>query len=59
MNAIYTSIWIYSHDTRDPKKQLVAQNLIATLRPLAPQPLVHAPPAHKHFLQSRSLMVGR
>jgi predicted nucleic acid-binding protein len=35
MNAIDTNIWIYSHDTRDPKKQLEAQNLIATLRPLA------------------------
>lgn len=35
MNAIDTNIWIYSHDTRDPQKQLVAQNLIATLRPLA------------------------
>ena len=35
MNVIDTNIWIYSHDTRDPQKQLVAQNLISTLRPLS------------------------
>jgi predicted nucleic acid-binding protein len=35
MNAIDTNIWIYSHDTRDLSKQLVAQNLIGVLRPLA------------------------
>ena len=35
MNVIDTAIWIYSHDTRDPQKQLAAQNLIATLRPVS------------------------
>ena len=35
MNAIDTNIWVYSHDTRDPHKQAVAQQLIATTRPLA------------------------
>lgn len=34
MNAIDTNIWIYAHDTRDAHKQLVAQTLIATVRPL-------------------------
>src|SRR5262249_3259986 len=33
MNAIDTNIWIYSHDTRDPQKQLAAQQLLATARP--------------------------
>ena len=35
MNAINVNIWIYSHDVRDPDKQLLAQQLIATVRPLA------------------------
>jgi predicted nucleic acid-binding protein len=35
MNAIDTNVWIYSHDGRDPAKQLVAQELIASVRPLA------------------------
>jgi predicted nucleic acid-binding protein len=35
MNALDTNIWLYSHDTRDPHKQAVAQQLIATTRPLA------------------------
>ena len=35
MNAIDTNIWLYSHDTRDPRKQAIAQQLIATIRPLA------------------------
>jgi predicted nucleic acid-binding protein len=35
MNAIDTNIWLYSHDTRDPRKQGIAQQLIATTRPLA------------------------
>lgn len=35
MNAIDTNVWIYSHDTRDPHKQAVAQSLIAGLRNLA------------------------
>jgi len=30
MNAIDTNIWIYSHDTRDPRKQSIAMQLIAT-----------------------------
>jgi predicted nucleic acid-binding protein len=34
MNVIDTNIWIYRHDTREPHKQLVAANLISTLRPL-------------------------
>ena len=35
MNVIDTNIWIYRHDVRAPQKQLVAKNLIATVRPLA------------------------
>jgi predicted nucleic acid-binding protein len=35
MNAIDTNVWLYSHDTRDPVKQAIAQQLIATTRPLA------------------------
>jgi predicted nucleic acid-binding protein len=35
MNAIDTNIWLYSHDSRDPRKQGIAQQLIATVRPLA------------------------
>jgi predicted nucleic acid-binding protein len=35
MNAIDTNIWIYSHDKRDPKRQLVAQTLTSTPQPLA------------------------
>ena len=34
MNALDTNIWLYSHDTRDPGKQSLAQRLIATSRPL-------------------------
>lgn len=35
MNAVDTNIWLYSHDTRDPHKQALAQQLIASVRPLA------------------------
>lgn len=35
MNVLDTNIWLYSHDTRDPHKQAIAQQLIATIRPLA------------------------
>lgn len=35
MNAIETNVWLYSHDTRDPGKQSIAQQLIASTRPLA------------------------
>ncbi|HEY7156689.1 MAG TPA: PIN domain-containing protein [Gemmataceae bacterium] len=35
MNALDTNIWLYSHDTSDPRKQGLAQRLIATVRPLA------------------------
>ena len=35
MNAIDTNVWLYSHDTRDPRKQALAQQLIAITRPLA------------------------
>ena len=35
MNAIDTNIWLYSHDVRDPTKELVAQNLIACTLSLA------------------------
>lgn len=35
MNAIDTNIWLYSHDTGDPRKQALAQQLIAGVRPLA------------------------
>ncbi len=35
MNAIDTNIWVYSHDGRDLHKQQVAQQLIASVRPLA------------------------
>ena len=33
MNAIDTNIWIYRHDSRDPQKQRLADQLIATVRP--------------------------
>jgi predicted nucleic acid-binding protein len=35
MNALDTNIWIYSHDGRDPHKQQIAQQLIASVQPLA------------------------
>jgi predicted nucleic acid-binding protein len=35
MNVLDTNIWLYSHDTREPHKQAIAQQLIATVRPLA------------------------
>ncbi len=35
MNAIDTNVWLYSHDTRDPLKQAIAQQLIVATRPLA------------------------
>ena len=35
MNVLDTNIWLYSHDTRDPPKQAIALQLIATVRPLA------------------------
>ena len=35
MNAVDTNIWIYSHDTRLPDKQLVAQQTIARAPPFA------------------------
>ena len=35
MNAIDINIWLYSHDTRDPLKQGIAQQLIVATRPLA------------------------
>ncbi len=35
MNVLDTNIWLYSHDTRDPRKQAIAQQLIAAVRPLA------------------------
>src|SRR5438105_9487793 len=35
MHALDTNVWLYSHDTRDPRKQALAQQLIATTRPLA------------------------
>lgn len=35
MNAIDTNVWLYGQDTRDPQKQAIAQQLIATTRPLA------------------------
>jgi predicted nucleic acid-binding protein len=35
MNAIDTNVWLYSHDTRDPRKQALAQQLVAAARPLA------------------------
>jgi predicted nucleic acid-binding protein len=35
MNAIDTNVWLYSHDSRDPRKQAVAQQVVATTRPLA------------------------
>jgi predicted nucleic acid-binding protein len=31
MNAIDTNVWIYFHDTRDPRKQQIAQELVATV----------------------------
>ena len=35
MNAIDTNVWLYSHDSRDPRKQALASSLIAAARPLA------------------------
>jgi predicted nucleic acid-binding protein len=35
MNALDTNVWFYSHDSRDSRKQLIAQQLIAVTRPLA------------------------
>lgn len=35
MNVIDTNLWLYSHDMRDQFKQGIAQQLIATTRPLA------------------------
>jgi len=35
MNAIDTNVWLYGHDTRDPLKQGIAQQLILVTRPLA------------------------
>jgi hypothetical protein len=35
MNAIDTNVWLYSHDTRDPLKQGIAQQLIVATRPIA------------------------
>ena len=35
MNAIDTNVWVYLHDTRDPRKQAVAQQVIAGTRPIA------------------------
>jgi predicted nucleic acid-binding protein len=34
MNAIDTNVWVYCHDTRDPKKQQTAQRLIETIEPV-------------------------
>jgi hypothetical protein len=34
MNALDTNVWLYSHDTRDPRKQVLAQQLIASIRPM-------------------------
>jgi predicted nucleic acid-binding protein len=34
MNVIDTNIWVYRLDTRDARKQLVATNVISTVRPL-------------------------
>jgi predicted nucleic acid-binding protein len=33
MNAFDTNIWIYARDTRQPRKQAIAQHLVATERP--------------------------
>jgi predicted nucleic acid-binding protein len=35
MNAIDTNIWMYSHDSRDIRKQEIARRLIDDLTPLA------------------------
>ncbi len=35
MNALDTNVWLYTHDTRDPRKQGLAQQLVAAARPLA------------------------
>jgi predicted nucleic acid-binding protein len=35
MNVLDTNVWLYSHDSRDPAKQLRAQELISQTRPLA------------------------
>jgi predicted nucleic acid-binding protein len=33
MNAIDTNVWVYTHDTRDRRKQQLAQQVIASARP--------------------------
>ena len=35
MNGFDTNVWIYSHDSRDPQKQQIANDLIAMIRPFA------------------------
>jgi predicted nucleic acid-binding protein len=35
MNAVDTNVWVYAYDTRDPRKQAIAQQLTTGLRPLA------------------------
>jgi len=35
MNALDTNILVYAHDSRDPRKQTIALQLIKTVRPLA------------------------
>jgi predicted nucleic acid-binding protein len=35
MNAVDTNVGLYSHDTRAQRKQAIAQQLVATLRPMA------------------------
>jgi predicted nucleic acid-binding protein len=35
MNAVDTNVWLYSHDSRDPRKQAIAQQLLGTLRSVA------------------------
>jgi predicted nucleic acid-binding protein len=33
MNAVDANIYVYRHDARDPQKQAIADQLVATLRP--------------------------
>lgn len=33
MNVFDTNIWLYVHDSRDPRKQSIARQLVASVRP--------------------------
>lgn len=35
MNALDTNVWLYCHDTRNPRKQELAQRLVEQASPMA------------------------